>query len=136
MDPLAIVCFVIGIVIIAFRGPLIFAPQRTLRFYESVIATDARARLLGAILAAMGVAILVSGSGTAVFPFRVLGGFGWLLTVAGALVLLFPPTYRRIGYSVLEFTKRSVGPIVLRAIGVIAVAIGVAFIYLGFGILS
>ena len=84
----------------------------------------------------MGVAILVSGSGTAVFPSRVLAGFGWLLPVAGASGLLFPPTYRRIGYSVLEFMKRSVGPIVLRAIGVLAVAIGAAFNYLGFWILS
>ena len=47
MDSLSIICIAVGILVIVRRGPLIFAPSATLRFYDRwLLSTNARFQVL------------------------------------------------------------------------------------------
>ena len=51
MDSLSIICIAVGILVIVCRGPLIFAPSATLRFYDRwLLSTNARFRVFGVVL--------------------------------------------------------------------------------------
>ena len=58
MDPLSILCVLIGALIIAGRGPLIFAPAATLRFANTLPSTDARIRGIAVVLTPLAVALI------------------------------------------------------------------------------
>ena len=52
MDPLSIICIVVGIFIIVSRAQLAFAPSAALRFYDRLIfSTNARCRAYGVVIA-------------------------------------------------------------------------------------
>ena len=60
MDAVAIICIVVGILIIVMRAPLIFEPSATLRFYDRVfLSTNARLRAFGVVLATVAIALLL-----------------------------------------------------------------------------
>ncbi len=130
MDPLSIVCVVIGILIIATRGPLVFAPTATLRVFERLISTDARIRVSGVAVAPFAVALIALplGEGAAV---EVLRALGWLWAGVTLWLLFAPGSYRRVVRGVLNFLGNSVDEATVRIIGLVAVAIGVALIYFG-----
>ena len=71
----SILCVVVGLLIIVVRGPLLFAPERTVLVYQRLTATDARVRGLGLVLGALAVAILSTAVGeeTVASLLRLLG---------------------------------------------------------------
>ncbi len=130
MDPLSGLCVLIGTLIIAGRGPMIFAPTATLRFFNRLLSTDARIRGSGVVLAPLAVATIAlpPGEGEVAGILRVLG---WLWAAASLWLLVAPSSYRRFAGGVLGYFESSVDEAVIRMLGVVAVAIGVALIYFG-----
>jgi uncharacterized protein YjeT (DUF2065 family) len=127
MTALAIVTTLVGVVIITARGPLIFAPRATLRFYRKLLATDARIRIVGLAAAGLGLALASSAHASDGTTAAILAGFGWLIAGIGGLVmLLFPSAYRSFTESILEILEDG-----MRPIGIIGVAIGLIFVWTG-----
>ncbi len=135
MDGLAISCIVVGVLVILARGPLTFAPAATLRVYGTLYATDARVRVIGFALAALGAVIIYSGWGVGDLAAQALSVMGWLLCFAGLAVLLFAGPWRRVADSVMQIASESVDAAFLRVVGVIAVAAGAGLVYLGLRLL-
>ena len=48
MDAVSVICVVLGVLIIASRGPMLFAPVGYLRFLKELTSTDLRVRGLAA----------------------------------------------------------------------------------------
>jgi len=130
MDPLSGCLVLIGAVIIATRGPLIFAPTATLRVFQSLLSTNARIRGIAVVLAPLGVALLALPLGEG-DEARALRAFGWLWTAAIFWLLAAPGSYRVVAGGVVAYLESSVPEAAIRTIGVVAVAIGIALIYFG-----
>ncbi len=130
MDPLSILCVLIGTLIVATRGPLIFAPTATLQFFKRLLSTNARIRLIATVGAPMAVALITLplGPGNVAGILRV---FGWIWASATLWLLAAPDSYRRVSGGILDFIESSVAEAIIRMIGVVAVAIGIALIYFG-----
>ncbi len=134
-DALAIVCIVAGVLLILGRGPLIFAPERTLELYRRMVGTEAAVRIVGLCVGALGAGMAVlarGGGGTGVSIVFVLG---LVLAAAGLMLLVLPSPYRRVADSVLDFVRDSVDAGVVRALGILAVGIGAFIVYLGIRLL-
>ena len=132
MDANAILCVVIGLIVIVARGPLIFAPEQTMLAYERMLATDARVRTVGLVVGALAIALLtaIDGSPTASFWLRALG---WLLALAMIWLLVSPSTYRRLAQGVIGFAQDSTDTAIIRGIGLFAVVFGAWLVYVGIG---
>ena len=130
MDPLSILCVLIGTLIIATRGPMIIAPTATLRFFNKLLSTDARIRGIAALLTPLAVALIALplGEGRMAGILRV---FGWLWAAATLWLLAAPNSYRHLAVGVLGFFESSVDEAIVRMIGIVAVAIGIVLIYFG-----
>lgn len=130
MDPFSGLCVLIGTLIIASRGPMIFAPTATLRFFRRLLSTDARIRGTGVALAPLAAATIAlpHGEGEVAGILRVLG---WLWAGASLWLLVAPSSYRSFVGNVLGYFESSVDDVVIRMLGVGAVAIGAALIYFG-----
>lgn len=130
VDPVAALCIAVGLLVIIGRGPLVFAPQATIRFYERMLSTDARIRGLGVVMAVLALALLVPalGEGTAAGLLRLLG---WIFAGATVWLLAAPGSYRLLAQGVLEFMEHSVDSAVVRGVGIFAVGLGLALIYVG-----
>ena len=135
MDGPSILCVVVGILIIVSRGPLLFAPNATIRFYEHLIfSTNTRVRTFGVLVGILAVSLLLlpfEEGGLAEF----LHGFGWLVMAAALGILLLPHHFRRLLLGVFRFLERSVEDAVLRFGGLLAVLIGLSLVYLGIYVL-
>lgn len=135
MDGLAVVSVLFGVVIILLRAPLIFAPERTIEFYRRLVATDTRLRIIGILFAVLALSMIGVAWGSTETAPRVLFFFGWFLA-AGAVVLVgFSPFYRRFAESLLDLMRDGIDPLLLRAIGAVAVGVGALFVYLGLVVL-
>ena len=130
MDPLSILCVLIGTLIIAGRGPMIFAPTTTLRFFNRLLSTNARIRGIGVVLALLAAATIALPLGDGEVA-GILGVLGRLWVAASLWLLVAPSSYRRFAGGVISYFESSVDEAVVRMIGVVAVAIGVALIYFG-----
>lgn len=118
----------IGVLIVAGRGPMIFAPAATLRAYRSLLATDARIRGFGAVALLLGAvlaSIALHPDGTLAW---IVAGFGWLLVVVSVSLVLVPRFYRELAQSVLDAFD---DPAAVRVVGTIAVALGLLLIAAG-----
>ena len=132
MSEIAIVCVVLGVLIIATRGPLIFAPEQTLGVYRRVIQSDAGVRVIGILVGAIGAALVLAGRGPEASWTAVLLVVAAFLASFAALMLLWPSLFRRLAETMLDIVSDST---VLRAVGVLAVALGAGLIYLGLRVL-
>ena len=130
MDPLSTLCVLIGALIIAGRGPMIFAPVATLRFANTLLSTDARIRGSAVVLTALAVAIIALPLGAGEVA-GILRAFGWLWAAVSLWLLAVPDSYRRLAGGTLNYFESSVDEAVVRIVGVVAVAIGLALIYFG-----
>ena len=84
MDSLSIICIVVGALVILKRGPLIFAPNATLRFYDRFVLSTARIRAAGVVIATLAMALLFFDFGQGVLV-GLLHIFGWLMTTVALL---------------------------------------------------
>ena len=131
MDSLSIICIVVGALAILKRGPLIFAPKATLRFYDrSFLSTNARVRAVGVAVATLAMALLFSDFGEGVLA-GVLHTFGWLMTTVALLFLVLPNVLRRIVQTIFDYIEKSVDDGILRIVGFLGVVFGLALIYVG-----
>ncbi len=130
MEPLSMLCVLIGILIIAVRAPMVFAPSATLRFFDRLISTDTGIRGIGLVIAplALALVVLARGEGSAA---RILYALGWIYAAATLWLLAAPGSYRRLARGVLGYFESSVDMAIVRILGLAAVAIGVALIYVG-----
>ena len=131
MEPLSILCILIGLMIIALRAPMIFAPEATLHFFDRLISTDSRLRGVGLMVAPLGWALIHFAHAGEGWAAGILSALGWVLAVAAISLLATPGAYRRLATGVLAYFESSVDMAVVRIIGVVAVAIGLALIYAG-----
>ncbi len=130
MEPLAILCVLLGVVIIAVRAPLIFAPRATVRLFDRLIATNAGVRALGLLIGPLALALVVLARGGGLLE-GVLQALGWLLLAATLWLLAAPASYRRVAHRVLAHFEESVDMAIVRILGFFASAIGAGLIYLG-----
>ena len=135
MDSLSVICIGVGILVIVSRGPLIFAPSATLRFYDRwLFSTNARCRALGVVIAtvAMALFLLPFGDGP-------LAGFfyavGWLAAAEALWFCVLPDSVRRVVNAIYSFLENSIPAPVLRVFGVLGVLAGLAFIYVGVSVI-
>ena len=116
-----------GILIIATRGPLILAPEGTLRVYRSVLATSGRVRAMGCVLAPFGLAALLATEGAEGTLSHVIAFFGWALIAGSVFLLVLPGAYQRFAWSILDAFDTAA----LRMTGVLGAGIGLLFVYYG-----
>jgi hypothetical protein len=130
MSGLGIVVALAGVLIVAGRLPLVIAPQATLDWFLRLIRSDSALRGVAALLAALGVALFLLSHEErgAVGLFSVLG---CLWALAALWMLVSPTSCRRLSLEWLEFFRSSVDSIVVRGLGAVGVAIGLALIYIG-----
>jgi hypothetical protein len=133
MNSLAIVSIVLGSVIIIARGPMVVAPKGTLAVFRQLIQSPARIRILGVFVALLGLAMVATARGIDQSAAQVILVFGWFLSLVSIfLLLLFPSLYRGLASFFLEVFEETAA---FRAVGVIGVAFGVFFLYLGIAVL-
>ncbi len=135
MDPLAIACVALGLLVILSRAPLVVAPAATLRSYRKLLASTARTRIVGVLVLVLGVAVVTPAWGIERTVVQVLAVLGWLLCFGGALLLVFPAAFRLLADNLLRAASDAVDGAFLRVVGVIAVAVGAGLIYVGLRIL-
>jgi len=138
MSDSGVAAIVVGVLVIAARGPLIFAPQATTHFYRQLLATYTRVRIAGVVIGVAGFALI------RVFPEPhgvvswILAGLGWLLLVGAVFLLTVPSLYKRLADGVFDAVEdgRTVDPALVRGIGVLSVIVGALLIYWGVWIAS
>ena len=131
MDSLSVTCIAVGILIIAMRAPLIFAPRAALRFYDRVIfSTNVRCRAFSVVIAIVAVTLLLLA-----FDNGPLAGFlyvaGWILAGGAVFILVRPSIFRGFWRSMFSFVENSVPAPFLLVRGVLGVLAGVSLIYVG-----
>ena len=131
MDSLSIICIAVGILVIVRRGPLIFAPSATLRFYDRwLFSTNARCRAVGVVFATLAMALLFSDFGEGVLA-GLLHTFGWFMATVALLFLVLPNVFRRFFQTIFGYINKSVDERIIRIVGFSSVMFGLALIYVG-----
>ena len=131
MDSLSIMCIVLGTLTIVSRGPLIFAPSATLRFYDRwMFSTNARFRVFGVVFATLAMALLFSDFGEGVLA-GLLHTFGWFMATVALLFLVLPNVFRRFFQTIFGYIEKSVDERIMRIVGLLSVVFGLALIYVG-----
>ena len=130
MDLPSIICIVVGTLAILKRGPLIFAPNATVRFYDRWVLSATRIRAGGIVIATLAMALLFSNFGEGVLA-GLLHTFGWLMTIGAVLFLVLPSVIRRILQTIFGYIEKSVDERVMRIIGFLGVVFGLALICVG-----
>ncbi len=120
MDSLSIICIVIGILAIVIRGPLIFAPRATLRFYDRLIlSSNARVRAVGVVNAILAIALLLLPSLNEGALASLFYAFGWIVAAIALWILVLPDGFRIFSRAIFNFFEPSGGDAVLRVIGLL-----------------
>ena len=131
MDSLSIMCIVLGTLTIVSRGPLIFAPSATLRFYDRwMFSTNARFRVFGVVFATLAMTLLFSDFGEGVLA-GLLHTFGWSMATVALLCLVLPNVFRRFFQTIFGYIEKSVDERIMRIVGFVGVVFGLALIYVG-----
>ena len=131
MDSLSIICIAVGILVIVRRGPLIFAPSATLRFYDRwLLSTNARFRVFGVVFATLAMALLFSDFGEGVLA-GLLHTFGWFMATVALLFLVLPNVFRGFIQTIFIYIEKSVDERIMRIVGFLHVLFGLALIYVG-----
>lgn len=121
---------VLGALIIATRGPLIFAPAATLAFYRRLLGSVAGIRAVGVALIGVGMALVATSDGAGGAE-RFVTTLGWVITSVAILFLIIAPNLFR---SLAEYALDLISD-VARPLGVVAVAVGLALVWLGVAVL-
>ncbi len=130
MSAVGIVTIALGVLGVCESGGLLVAPEALFGWYKEAIASNARIRMLGAFVMALGGAMVWAGtsedSGLATF----LTVSGWVVLVSSALVLvLFPGVYRAIANPFMPSDTSNF--FLWRCAGLASVPVGVFIIYFG-----
>ena len=131
MDSLSIICIVVGALAILKRGPLIFAPKATLRFYDrSFLSTNVRVRAAGVAVATLAMVLIFSDFGEGVLA-GLFNIFGWFMATAALFFLVLPNVFRGVIQTIFDYIEKSVDERIIRIVGFLGVGFGLALIYVG-----
>ena len=129
MSHLALVSIALGTLVIATRGPLVFAPAGTLGAYRNLIRSNARVRVLGVFGTLIGLAMIAAASGTDGAGAWVIWVWGCLaLAVSALFVLPFASAYRQVTEVIVDLMENSD---LSRLLGALNIAFGALLVYLG-----
>jgi hypothetical protein len=129
----AIAYLLLGLVVIATRGPLLLWPKATLRSYRWLLTSQMRLRVFGVVLclpAASLIRLEPAPSGAAQEGLLILG---WLLAAVAVWLIVAPRGYQLLGEAVFELLEDSG---VARAFGVLGASIGMFFVWVGVSLLE
>jgi hypothetical protein len=129
VSELAIVSIVLGVLVLAGRGPLLVSPGATIEIYRKIIATEIRIRVAAICGALLGLWVVLSVSGSLGFGAWIYWVWGWLAVGVASLAMVFPSAYRAFAESVADWFDSSG---FARPMGAITVALGALLLYLGF----
>ena len=135
MDSPSIICIAVGFLNIVVRGPLIFSPRATLRFYDRwLLSTNARFRVIGVVCTILAMALLFSDFGEGVLA-GLLHTFGWFVATVALLFLVLPlvlpNVLRDFIQTIFIYIEKSVDERIMRIVGFLHVLFGLALIYVG-----
>ena len=130
MNALSNLCVGLGVLVIVGRGPLLFAPRATLRFYASLCSTVPRVRVVGVVLGVFGGVLLCFDYGRGAIA-GWISIFGWLLVTLAFAVVVLPTPFCGILQGILRPFRESLSDVLIRTLGLLAVIVGVGFIYMG-----
>ena len=127
MNKLAIASVVLGIIVIALRGPMIFSPDAVIKPFKMLIESKTRLRIMGLVIISFGLALIFAAWGVDHTAARVILGLGCLVVLIPLFfMVIFPSIYSLIADILLDLN-----PMFFRVIGVLGVGVGILFIYLG-----
>ena len=131
MSSFALLCVVVGLLMIATRGPLLVAPEKTRDFYFGLIGSEQKIRLWGVFMTVFGaVAVWIAGGAPGVVA-QVIWFIGLFIIAVGALfVVPFPAK----ALALTDKIWNAFSPNAMRAMGLVAVVIGAALAYYGFAL--
>ena len=133
MTAVGIAAIALGLFVVGARAPLIVAPSAVLRWFEGLLETNTRVRILGAMFPIPGAAMIWAGATEDNFLASFLVIAGWWIAGASALFLLiFPNAYRAIAMAFLP-GREEVDASLLgwRLVGAFGTWIGSMLIYYG-----
>ena len=131
MNSVALVCIILGSLIVVSRGLIVVAPATTLRWFTAMIETEARVRTLGFCVLLLPVLMIWAGSTEDTALALVLLIFGlFFLFVAIPLLLFFPRSFMDIASAFLPTSLMT-----WRLLGLMGVLFGLVLIYFGWGAL-
>lgn len=128
MSAVSIASVVFGVLLIAFRLPMLVAPQASLGWLRALIAHDAGIRVLGVFIGVLGVAGLGATWGAGGWLAWLLSGLSCLMLAGAGLVGFAPGVYRRLAEGLLSTFDDGA---VLRVIGFFGSCVGVFFVWAG-----
>ena len=133
MSDAGLVAIAAGVLVIVFRGPLIFAHEATIRFYRQLFVTNTRVRIFGVLIGAAGVALIRAFQEPQGALPALLVGLGWLAAAGAVFLLTLPSLYKRLADGVFDAVEggHTVDPAIVRGVGILAVILGALLIYWG-----
>jgi uncharacterized protein YjeT (DUF2065 family) len=135
MEPIAILVAFIGLLFMLGRGPMLFAPTATVDFYRRLISKTELIRRLGILILLLAVLVIATGRQAEAEHAGIAGAvevFGWILAGVAIWLMASPKTYQRLALSIIDAIS---DPAVLRVIGALSIAIGLALVWTAFAVL-
>ncbi len=134
MSSLSLVSIILGTIIILIRGPNIFAPEASRKFFIKLIfSSNIRIRITGIFAVALGMITINVAQGYDQIAALIIKYFGWFLVIgAGSITLIFTSIFKGIFLNIVE----NMGTLSLRIIGIFGVGLGALFIYFGLVVFS
>ncbi len=128
MSGLGAVCTILGIFMILSRGPLIVAPEATLRIYRKLLDTTLRIRIMGMVLLILPFSMILAARGDGREGAEIVLGLGY---VFGFILVVFLLIFTRIYKLIADALLDALDKVMLRGLGVLSVGIGTILIYVG-----
>jgi hypothetical protein len=136
MQPIAVVAAFMAALFILGRGPLVVAPAATVAFYRRALSTPGGLRILGVLLLVLVAAPLAFTARQTPVEQRHITiwfeGAGWFTAAAMIWVIAFPGLWQRLMSSFWDAVS---DPDLLRAMGVLNLAIGLGLGWVAFFVL-
>ena len=131
MSFLEIAVVLVGVLVAASRAPLVVAPQASLDWYERLVRSDAALRGVAALLGVLGVALIFLSRGERDARLGLLTLLGAILALGALWLLAWPASYREIALAFFDFIRSSADRVLVRGLGLLGVAVGLALVYAG-----
>ena len=130
MSTLALVSILLGIIIIVTRGPLMFAPTITKRFYQALIESNLKMRITGVFTALLSIAMIISARGSDQNAAFIILIVGWAMAILAVFAIFFTSFSQSFLDTFIDLLD-SMDNIMKRITGVFYTLLGAFFIYLG-----
>ena len=130
MSAVGIVTIALGVLGVCEGGAPLVAPEAFFRWLKETIASNARIRMLGAFVMALGGAMVWASTSEDSVLGTFLTIFGWVcLVISGPLLVLLPGAYRAIANPFMPSDTSNF--FLWRCAGLASVPVGVFIIYFG-----